>query len=30
MESGSTRATADRDFARFRDLNIVHPLEEHA
>jgi toxin-antitoxin system PIN domain toxin len=30
LESGSTWATADRDFVRFRELNIVHPLGEHA
>lgn len=30
IESGSTWATADRDFARFRGLDVLHPLEESA
>jgi toxin-antitoxin system PIN domain toxin len=27
IESGSTWATADRDFARFPGLDVLHPLE---
>ena len=27
QENGATLATADRDFARFRDLRVVYPLE---
>lgn len=30
IESGSTWATADRDYSRFSGLTVVHPLEASA